>query len=130
MDVLIDRSLVGILKAAEVLVDGLLIGDDGKGICPVCRSGQNVELCGFSGILALKEHFPGSHGNIESVIVVNVVLLAINYGNTVTTDVDGSQFPSLKQVCDTEVLPRVNVFLNIDCLINRHTSHCHDSVNM
>ena len=130
MDVLVDCPLVGVLEGAKVLVDGLIVRDESDRARLVGRTCENVELGRLGLVDAPEGDLLRAHGQIEGIIVLDLIVLAVDLDDSIAADVDRSKLSSLQKIMDAEVLPGVDVLLEVDLLVHRHGTHGDDPVDV
>ena len=130
MDVLVYCPFIGCRLRPKVLVDCHLIRDMLCRFWSMRRSGYDIELGRILRRIRLEFNLFGSHWKIESIEMGHAVLYAIGINPSWTTYVYRSKFTPFKQVRNAKVLPRIDVLLNANALVQRHDTHSHDPVHV
>ena len=123
MDELVDRALVAGLDAAQRALGGLLNGDELVLIAAMGRGRDHVELGRMLRVVALEGDLLVALGQVQAVLVVQVILLAIRRDRAGTvTDVEDADLAALQEVVGAEVGPYINALVDGDLLVHRHAA--------
>ncbi len=131
MDELVDGALVAAFQGAQGPLGGFLDGDELGLVTAVGRGGNHVELGRVGGVIALEGDFLGALGDVQAVLVVQVILHAVGLdGAGAFADVEDAHFPALQEVVGAEVGPHVDAFVDGDFLVDRHAAQGHHTVHV
>ena len=123
MDELVDRALVAGLDAAQRALGGLLDGDELVLIAAMGRGRDHVELGRMLRVVALEGDLLVALGQVQAVLVVQVILLAIRRDRAGTvTNVEDADLAALQEIVGAEVGPYINALVDGDLLVHRHAA--------
>ena len=131
MDKLVNGTLVAGLNAAQGALGGLLNGDELVLVAAMGRGRNHVEFGRVLGIVTLKSNFFVALRDVQAVLVVQVVFLAIRRdGAGPVADIENADLAALQEVMGAEVGPDVDALVDGDFLMYRHTAQRHHAVHV
>ena len=120
MDVLVDHSLVAILKASAGNLTRLGDIDLHDRICGMCGAGGHIELRRLLGIYASEAELLVAHAYIDTVAGVHFVLNTVNGDDTLAADVDTAKLAALKEIISGKLLACLKAQV---CEYGHHADH-------
>ena len=132
MDELIDGALIAGLDTAQRTMVRIGHLDETGLIGAVCRSGHHVELGGVLGVRGSKGDFLGALGDVEAVLVAQLVLHTVGHHDArgVLANVEHADLAALEEIMGAKIGPDVNALVDGHGLVHRHTAQRDHPVHM
>lgn len=132
VDELIDGALIAGLDAAQRTVICISHLDEAGLVRAMCRSGDHIELCRMLGVCGSKRNFPGTLGDIQAVLIAQLVLHTVGHHDArgVLADVEHTDLAALEEIVGAKVGPDVDALVDGDRLVDRHTAQRDHAVHM
>ena len=122
MDELVDHPLVAGGRVAAGFLGRVRDFDQFVLIAAVRRRGNNVELCGLLRVVRAEKHFLRAAGDVQAVLVAQLVHRSVHAHLSGAADVEHAAFPALEEIIRSEVMPDVDALINGYFAIHRHDS--------
>ena len=132
VDELVDGALVAGLGAAQRPVIGVRHLDQAGLVGAVGRGRHHVELGGVGGISRGKGDFLGALGDVQAVLVAQLVLDAVGHHDAggILADVEHTDLAALEEIVGAEVGPHVDALVDGHHLVHRHAAQGDHAVHM
>ena len=131
VDKLVDGALVAGFQGAQRALGSVSQGDQLGFVTAMGRSTDHIELGGLGGIIAGKGNFLGALGDVQAVLIAQVIGHAVcGNGTGAITNVENADFAALQEIVGAKVCPNVNALINGHDLVDRHAAQRDHAVNM
>ena len=132
VDELIDGAFVAGFHAAQRTMVCIGHLDQAGLISAVCRSRHHIELGRMLGISGSKGHFLGALGDVQAVLVAQLILHAVSHHDTggILADVEHTDLAALQEIVGAEVCPDIDALVDGHGLVHRHTAQRDHAVHM
>ena len=130
MDELVDHALVAGLRRAAGLLGRVGDADQPVLVAAMGRGGHHVELGGLGRMVAGEQHLLGPAGDVQAVLVAQLVHLAVHGDGAGAAHVEHAALPALQEVAGAEVVPHVDALVDGHGVAHGHDAQRHHAVHM